>query len=68
MCQDKVQNIQDCPVPKTIKEVQAFLEFANFYRRFICDYSKIAMLLTNLTRKGQLFVWTPQTNLAFIEL
>ena len=30
MCQDKVQIIQDWPIPNSIKEVQAFLGFANF--------------------------------------
>jgi hypothetical protein len=34
-----------------VKEVQSFLGFANFYRQFIKDYSKIIVLLTNLTKK-----------------
>jgi len=32
MCQDKVQTIQEWPTPNLIKEIQAFLGFANFYR------------------------------------
>ena len=51
MCLDKVQAIRDCPTPKSVKEVQAFLGFANFYRRFIEDYSKITLPLTKLTQK-----------------
>ena len=35
MCLDKVQVIQEWPTSKTMKEVQAFLGFANFYCRFI---------------------------------
>ena len=35
----------------TVKEVQAFLGFANFYRRFIKNYSKVAQPLTELTKK-----------------
>ena len=31
--------------------MQAFLGFANFYRRFIKNYSKVAQLLTELTKK-----------------
>lgn len=68
MCEDKVQTIKDWPIPKNIKEVQSFLGFANFYRRFIGDYSRIAGPLTALTRKDQVFSWNPQTNDAFNEL
>ena len=34
-----------------IKDVQSFLGFANFYRRFIYGYSKLASPLTCLTKK-----------------
>ena len=34
-----------------IKDVQSFLGFANFYRRFIYGYSKLASPLTHLTKK-----------------
>lgn len=68
MCTDKIQAIQDWPAPTTIKEVQAFLGFANFYRRFIQDYSRIAVPLTTLTRKGQRFYWSPEAEAAFEDL
>jgi hypothetical protein len=48
----KVQTIQDWPEPRKIKYIQSFLGFANFYRHFISDYSKIVVPLTRLTRKG----------------
>ena len=48
----KVQTIQDWPKPRKIKDIQSFLGFANFYRRFISNYSDIVVLLTRLTRKG----------------
>lgn len=35
MCSNKVKTIQEWPTPTSIKEVQSFLGFANFYRRFI---------------------------------
>src|ERR1700720_1099810 len=41
----KVQNIQDWPEPCKIKEIQSFLGFANFYRRFIHAYSDIVIPL-----------------------
>ncbi len=39
-----------------VKDIQSFLNFANFYKRFIYDYSKIATSLTHLIRKDVFFV------------
>ena len=36
---EKTQVIYDWNVPSTIREVQSFLGFCNFYQRFIKDYS-----------------------------
>jgi len=47
----KLDTIVSWPKPTSIKEVQSFLGFANFYRRFIDGYSRIALPLTDLTRK-----------------
>ncbi len=48
-----------------VKDVQSFLDFANFYRRFIYDYSRIAISLTHLIRKDVLFVWFQKCQIAF---
>ncbi len=48
-----------------VKDVQSFLDFANFYRRFIYDYSRIATSLTRLIRKDVLFVWFQKCQIAF---
>lgn len=56
----KVQDIQNWPVPQKIKDVQAFLGFANFYRRFIKDYSAITIPLTRLTHKTTPWNWTKE--------
>jgi RNase H-like domain found in reverse transcriptase/Reverse transcriptase (RNA-dependent DNA polymerase)/Integrase zinc binding domain/Chromo (CHRromatin Organisation MOdifier) domain len=61
----KIEAVRDWPRPTTVKEVQAFLGFANFYRRFIENYSKVAVPLTELTRKDQPFEWTKQAETAF---
>ncbi|KAJ9511978.1 hypothetical protein QJQ45_004438 [Haematococcus lacustris] len=45
----KVQVIQDWAMPTCLKELQAFLGLANFFRRFIAGYSTIAAPLTHLT-------------------
>jgi hypothetical protein len=51
----KVEAIQSWEQPRCIKDVQSFLGFANFYRRFIRGYSQIAGPLTQLTKKDVLF-------------
>ena len=48
----KVQAINDWPMPKSINEIQIFLGFANFYRRFIQGFSKIAGALTEHLKKS----------------
>ncbi|KAL0194729.1 hypothetical protein M9458_008301, partial [Cirrhinus mrigala] len=47
MDQGKVQAIQEWPTPSTIKELQWFLGFSNFYHRFIKGYSMITAPLTS---------------------
>ena len=45
----KVEAIRKWEAPKTQKEVRRFLGFANYYRMFIPNYSKIVGPLTALT-------------------
>ena len=52
-------------MPTTLKQLQAVLGLANYYRRFIFNFAHIANLLTQLTRKNQPFVWTEQCQQAF---
>ena len=53
----KVKAVLEQLVSKSIKNVQKFLELANYYRRFVKDFSKIARLLHKLTRKEQKWEW-----------
>ncbi|GGS29426.1 hypothetical protein GCM10010252_78210 [Streptomyces aureoverticillatus] len=50
----KVETIMSWEVPKTVKDVQCFLDFANFYRIFIKNYSQVTAPLTRLTNKNKL--------------
>jgi len=68
MDRSKVQTIQEWPTPQHLKDVQVFLGFANFYRRFIQDYSKITVPLTRLSRKSVPWYWSPKCNSAFQRL
>jgi hypothetical protein len=45
---EKVTVIKNWEASRTVRGIQAFLGFCNFYRRFICNYSKIAKPLSNL--------------------
>ena len=49
MSSDKVKTILDWPEPRNVKDIQSFLGFCNFYRRFIEKYSDIVVPLTRLT-------------------
>jgi transposase InsO family protein len=69
MSEEKVKGVLEWKSPASLVEVQAFLGFANFYRRFIQDYSRIARPLTELTKgDGRNWNWTPEAEQAFTEL
>jgi hypothetical protein len=58
---EKIHTVKEWPVPTTAKE----LRLSGYYRKFVKHYGIIAKPLTNLLRKGELFVWTPATKTAF---
>lgn len=58
----------DWPLPKDRKQLQRFLGFANFYRRFIRNYSQVAAPLTKLTSTLCDFTWNLEAETAFVEL
>ena len=68
MDQGKVKAIVDWPEPTKVKEVQSFLGFANFYRRFIDGYSRMVRPITRLLRKGMKWGWGELQKLAFLKL
>jgi len=65
---DRIKTIVDWPVPKSQHDLQVFLGFANFYRRFVEGYSRVILPLTNLLRKTKKFLWTTLTQEAFDNL
>ena len=65
---EKIKAVQEWPVPATRKQLQRFLGFANFYRCFIKNYSRIAAPLTKLTSVKLGFVWSPAAQAAFDKL
>jgi hypothetical protein len=51
MAEDKTKVIQEWQTPKSLMDVQSFLEFANFYQYFILGFSKICHPLTASTKE-----------------
>jgi hypothetical protein len=49
----KVQSILEWETPTSLQELQKFLEFANFYRRFIKGFSTVTRPFHDLLKKGQ---------------
>ena len=67
MEQDKVKVVKEWKVPTKIKEVESFLGFANFYQRFIQNFSHIARPLNDLKGKKE-WKWKEEHQQAFNEL
>jgi hypothetical protein len=61
----KVEAVQTWPVPKNVHDVRSFLGLVNYFRKFIEQCSKIAVPLTNLTKKSHPWVWTGRCQDAF---
>ena len=62
---EKVRAVVEWPTPTARKELQRFLGFANFYRRFIRGYSTVAAPLNALTSPALSFSWSPGAEEAF---
>jgi len=68
MQKEKVEGVLNWPAPKNVKEVQKFLGLANYYRRFIKDFAKIAAPLHALVRKEQKWKWEKEQEETFGKL
>src|SRR6266436_5414500 len=61
----KVRGVMEWPTPTKVKEVQSFLGFVNFYRKFIHNFSNVTHPLYVLTHKTQQWVWGSPKQKAF---
>jgi RNase H-like domain found in reverse transcriptase/Reverse transcriptase (RNA-dependent DNA polymerase) len=64
----KLKGILDWPAPKIVKEVQFFIGFGNFYRRFVKGFSHLAHLLHDLLKNDKKFVWSEECQESFDQL
>ena len=64
----KIETIHTWPTPKNVHEVRSFLGLSDFYRKFVKNFSRIALPLTLLTRKHTTFRWEESQHHAFEKL
>lgn len=64
----KIECVKSWKTPSCVKDIQAFLGFANFYRRFIKGFSLVARPLTELTKKNTTWLWSSDCDQAFNSL
>ena len=68
--EDKTAAVRQFPMSETKKAVRSFLGLTGYYRRFVENYSAVAVPLTNLTKKNSphKVVWTEACEEAFTKL
>jgi len=64
----KITAMVDWPKPSNVTEVRSFLGMAGYYRRFVKDFAKIALPLTQVFCKDHQFEWSPECEASFQEL
>lgn len=57
---DKIQAILKYPIPKTPRQIKAFLGLLGYYRKFIKDFAKITKPLTSCLKRDAKIEHTPQ--------
>jgi len=62
---EKVQQVKEWPVPTNEGEVQSFIGYCNYFRRFISHFSDHLKPINNLIRKDNPFNWDFECQNAF---
>ena len=66
--EEKVKDILEWPMLKCVKDVQKFLRLANYYQRFIEEFTTVARPLHNMVKKDKKWEWTERQEKAFKKL
>jgi hypothetical protein len=61
----KIEAVLNWPSPANVKELRSFLGLAGYYRKFVKYFAVITKPLTELLKKGVLFVWTSEHEVSF---
>ena len=63
---DRISAVRNLPTPTTVKEVQRFLGFTSYYRRFIWGFGQVAAPITSLLKGGPVRLqWSAEADRAF---
>jgi len=54
---EKVDGVLSWPEPKNIRDIRKFLGLANYYRRFIKNFTQVARPINTLTQKDVKWQW-----------
>jgi len=68
MEEDKVEGVLKWPMPQCMRDIRKFLGLANYYRRFVKDFAKVALPMNQLTRKDEKWKWGEEQQAAFKQL
>ena len=60
---ERIKVVKSWPEPKSVQDIQVFIGFANFYRRFIQEFSKIAAPLTSMLKTSSAASTPPQKSM-----
>jgi hypothetical protein len=64
----RVEAIQTLSLPRSKKEVQAFLGKINFLRRFISNFAEVVNHITTMLKKGNEVKWTIEPSESFFQI
>ena len=64
----KLVAVQDWEPPRSVKVVQSFIRFCNFYQNFIPNFSTLTWPLNDLTKKRVPSLWNKKQDDMFIKL
>jgi hypothetical protein len=62
---EKVEAVRNWPVPKSVRDVRAFVGFTGYYRNYVDKFAELAKPLTDITGKRAVFFWGPEQQQAF---
>ena len=65
---EKIAAIKNWPTPQNLKQLQAFLGTAGYYRQYLPEFATVAKPLHQLTSKGAEWIWDSEAQAAFEEL
>jgi hypothetical protein len=68
MNSQKMKTIMNWQAFKSVKSVQSFIDFANFYWKFIKNFSNLIMSMMTLIQKNTSFKWTEKADQSFKKL